>query len=154
VLQAWVFGGLLLSLMAAAAWRQSRARAMRAYAAGIRQRHDLQALFVSKLADRAFIGVTVGGGGLLLGDEATEKVWPFSGVRGVEVLHIRSGGERLKSLIVRVTVEDESRPHHDYVIFDWPNGWGPRESQKHVKAMIDQAERIRALVSGGMDRAA
>lgn len=154
MLQAWIFGGLLLALMATVAWSQTRARAMRAYATGIRQRHPLQALFVSKLADRPFVGVTLDGAGLLLGDEAGERVWPFDRVQGAEILHTRSRRERLRSLVVQVTVEDENRPHHDYVIFDWPNDWGPRESQDHVKAMIQQAERIQALVSEGMARAA
>ena len=148
-----VFTVLVLLFMLGIAWSATRARALRGYANGVRRRHDLYALFISKLGARPFVGLMADGRGLLLGDRRSETVYPFADIASVEVVRTAERG-RLRQLIVRTVVEDEARPVHDYVLFDWPNDWGPKETQPHVKAMIDQAERIRAMVAEGMDRVA
>lgn len=146
-----IYTALALLFMSGIAWSASRARRLRRYAEGVRRRHALYALFISKLGARSFVGVMADGQGLLLGDRRFERVFPFAEVESVEVLHSGEKG-RLRRLIVRTTVKDEARPVHDYVLFDWPNGWGPKETQPHVKAMIEQAERIRLMVAQGMER--
>lgn len=148
-----IYTALALLFMLGIAWSAMRARALRGYADGLRRRHDLYALFISKLGARPFIGVTADGRGLLVGDRRSETVHPFADVASVELIHSGKGG-RLRRLVVRTTPRDEARPVHDYVLFDWPNGWGPKETQAHVQAMINQATRIRAMVAEGMDRAA
>jgi hypothetical protein len=129
-----------------------RRRVVNGYANRLRDRHPLRALFVSKI-NRGFVGLSLDGQGLLLGDRRHEKIYPFAEVSSVEIIHTGEKG-RLRQLIVRITVKDEAHPVHDYAIFDWPNNRGPKEDQPHVQSMIDQAKRIRAMVIDGMARAA
>lgn len=152
VIEIVVPAGAILLLMALVGTGAMRRRVINGYANRLRDRHPLRALFISKI-NRAFVGLTLDGKGLLLGDRRFEKVYPFSDVHTVEVIHTSARG-RLRSLIVRIQVHNDDRVVHDYAIFDWPNDWGPKETQPHVKAMFDQAERVRAMVVEGMGRAA
>lgn len=129
-----------------------RRRAVQGYANRLRDRHALRALFISKI-NRAFVGLTLDGQGVLLGDRRHETVYPFRDIASIDILHT-STKDRLRSLIVRIRVHNDDRAIHDYVIFDWPNDWGPKGDRPHVKAMLDQATRIRAMVAEGMERAA
>ncbi|MBX3480803.1 MAG: hypothetical protein KF842_10400 [Caulobacter sp.] len=143
---------LLLVLLLPIFLRARRSRALRHYANAIRLRNPLWALFVSKL-DRRYVGVSLNGEALVLGDPDFETVYPFAEVRGAEVLRDVEKG-RLRGLKVRISLDDPARPSHDYLIFDAGRWRGLKADGGEARAMIDQAERLRDLVQDGMARAA
>lgn len=124
---------------------------MRHYANAVRLRNPLWALFVSKL-DRGYVGVTLNGEALVLGDPEFEGVYPFTEVRGAQVVRdVRDG--RLRGVKVRISVDDAARPVHDYLIRVAGRGRGLKQDGEEARALIDQAERMRDLVRDGMARA-
>lgn len=143
--------GLLLLLLVPIFLSARRGRAMRRYANGVRLRHQLWALFISRL-DQGYVGVTLTGEALVLGDPGSEGVYPFASVRGAEVIREVENG-RLRGLKVRISVDDPARPTHDYLIRAPGRGRGLKDGGEEARALTEQAERMRALVRDGMDRA-
>lgn len=144
--------GLLVTLSAAAVRRNRRTKAVEAFAADLRERRSLEAMYVSKL-DRSFIAFRFSDRTLVLGDGAEEREYPFAAVTGatVEVARTpaKSGKDEdgwIKQLAVRVWVDDPDRPSWAYRILDWPRGKGLPADVPGTMAMMDQAERIVAQV--------
>ena len=144
--------GLLVILSAAAVRRDRRAKAAETFAADLRARRRLEAMYVSKL-DRSFIAFRFSDQTLVLGDGTEEREYPFAAIKGgiVEIARTpaRSGRDEdgwIRQLAVRVWVDDPDRPSWAYSILNWPRGKGLPADVPGPLVMMDQAERIVAQV--------
>jgi len=144
--------GVLVALSAAAVRRNRRTKAVEVYAAELRERLRLEAMYVSKL-DRSFIAFRFSDRTLVVGDGAEEREYPFGSITGAHVEIVRtparSGKDEdgwIRQLAVRVWVDDPGRPSWAYSILNWPRGKGLPADVPGTLAMMDQAHRIVAQV--------
>ncbi|NBB15568.1 hypothetical protein GVN21_09395 [Caulobacter sp. SLTY] len=144
--------GVLVALSTAAVRRDRRTKAAEAFAADLRERRRLEAMYVSKL-DRSFVAFRFSDHTLVLGDGSEEREYPFAAIIGaaVEVTRTPAKSGRhedgwIKQLAVRVRVNDPDRLSWAYSILAWPRGKGLPADAPTALAMMDQAQRIVAQV--------
>jgi hypothetical protein len=135
----------LILVFGIAYWRHiAGRRRMTRFATGIRERHALKALFVSKL-DRSFIALCLDDRHLVLGREANETVYPLSDVIAVEEARQVDKG-RIRRLEIVVRLKGEAAPEHRYLIQRWTGFLGPLEDAGHIQPMLEHAARVRAML--------
>jgi hypothetical protein len=144
--------GLLIVLSAAAVRRNRRTKAVETFAADLRERRRLEAMYVSKL-DRSFIAFRYSDRTLVVGDGVDEREYPFAAIADAEIECVRTAAKSgkdedgwIKRLAVRVRVEDADHPLWVYNILSWPRGKGMPADAPPTVSMLEQARRIVAQI--------